>query len=65
MTNPVNQYGFTAVPASAQALLTSTPAYPPPTTGPIPILVADTPVPNTPLAQRTDAYAKAHLPAPT
>ncbi|KAJ5450060.1 urea hydro-lyase/cyanamide hydratase, partial [Penicillium daleae] len=41
------------------------PAYPPPTTGPIPILVADTPVPNTPLAQRINAYAKAHLPAPT
>ena len=65
MANPINTYGFTAVPASAQALLTSTPAYPPPTTAPIPILVSDTPIPNTPLATRINAYAKAHLPTPT
>lgn len=65
MTNPINIYGFTAVPASAEALLTSTPAYPPPTTAPIPILVSNTPIPNTPLATRINAYAKAHLPTPT
>ncbi|KAJ5358950.1 uncharacterized protein N7496_011363 [Penicillium cataractarum] len=65
MANPINTYGFTAVPASAQALLTSTSAYPPPTTAPIPIFVSDTPIPNTPLATRIDAYAKAHLPTPT
>jgi cyanamide hydratase len=65
MANLINTYGFTAVPASAQALLTSTPVYPPPSAAPIPILVSDTPIPNTPLGTRINAYAKAHLPTPT
>lgn len=65
MTSPLTLYGLTAVPASSQTLLTSTPAYPPPNTAPIPILVSDTPIPNTPLATRINAYAQAHLPPPT
>lgn len=65
MTNPLTLYGFTPVPASSQTLLTSTPAYPPPNTAPIPILVPDTPIPSTRLATRINAYAQAHLPPPT
>ncbi|OKP10364.1 Cyanamide hydratase DDI2 [Penicillium subrubescens] len=65
MPNPLTLYGLTPVPASSQTLLTSTPAYPPPNTAPIPILVSDTPIPNTRLATRINAYAQAHLPPPT
>lgn len=65
MPNPITTYGFTAVPASAATLLTSTPAYPVPTSQPSPIPVTSTPIPHTPLAQRINSYAKARLPEPT
>lgn len=57
MSNPANKYGLTAVPASAQDLLTNTP-YPAPTVPP-------TPIPETPLAQRINVYARTHLPDQT
>ncbi|KAJ5682264.1 HD domain containing protein [Penicillium macrosclerotiorum] len=65
MSDPITLYGFTAVPASAQALLASTPAYPRQSSAPAPIPARDTPMPNTPLAVRINSYAKAHLPEPT
>ncbi|CAL5870663.1 uncharacterized protein PFLUO_LOCUS4903 [Penicillium psychrofluorescens] len=65
MPNPISTHGFTAVPASATTLLTSTPAYPAPTSPPSPIPVTSTPIPNTPLAQRINSYAKTRLPEPT
>lgn len=66
-TDPITTYGLTAVPASASALLTSTPAYPPPSTLPPPIPVSELlPIPpDTPLARRIQAYAREHLPGPT
>ncbi|EER39627.1 urea hydro-lyase/cyanamide hydratase [Histoplasma capsulatum var. duboisii H88] len=63
--SPVTLHGFTAVPASASALLTRTPEYPAPTASAPPLSVFDTPIPNTPLAKRIQAYALEHLPAPT
>lgn len=65
MTNPIIEYGFTAVPASATALLTDTPAYPRLHAQPDPIPITDTPIPTTALAQRINAYARTHLPEPT
>ncbi|KAL2002221.1 hypothetical protein VTN02DRAFT_400 [Thermoascus thermophilus] len=67
MSSPdlITTYGFTAVPASASALLTSTPAYPPPSAPAPYIPVSETPVPDTPLAQRIQAYARERLPEPT
>ncbi|CAI7634357.1 unnamed protein product [Penicillium pancosmium] len=65
MTDSIKEFGFTAVPASACTLLTSTPAYPKPNTAPIAIPVSETPIPTTPLAQRINTYARAHLPEPT
>jgi cyanamide hydratase len=65
MSNPTTLYGFTAVPASASTLLTSTPTYPLPTTKPISIPVAATPIPTSELAQRVNTYARTHLPEPT
>ncbi|EDN03908.1 predicted protein [Histoplasma mississippiense (nom. inval.)] len=63
--NPVTLHGFTAVPASASALLTRTPEYPAPTASAPPLSVSDTPIPNTPLAKRIQAYALEHLPTAT
>lgn len=57
MFSPANEYGFTAVPASAQDLITNTP-YPASTVSP-------TPIPETPLAQRINVYARTHLPDQT
>ncbi|KAJ5917432.1 HD domain containing protein [Penicillium verhagenii] len=65
MSNPIHEYGLTAVPASATALLTSTPEYPRLHANPPPIPVSETPIPTTALAQRINAYAKAQLPEPT
>lgn len=65
MTNPTNKYGLTAVPASAQDLLTKTPLYPPPPNPPRPTPVSATRIPETPLAQRINAYARTHLPEQT
>ncbi|KAJ5987093.1 urea hydro-lyase/cyanamide hydratase [Penicillium sp. IBT 35674x] len=65
MTNPIKEYGFTAVPASATALLTSTPAYPRLHANPPPIPISETPIPTTALAQRINEYAKTHLAEPT
>lgn len=65
MANSITTYGLTAVPASAAALLTSTPAYPCPSSNPHPIPVSETPIPTSKLAQRIDAYARTHLPEPT
>ncbi|WEW57943.1 cyanamide hydratase family protein [Emydomyces testavorans] len=61
-SNPVTEYGFTAVEASATTLLSS----PPHPSSPAPFIpVSETLVPNTPLAQRIQAYAKSNLPEPT
>lgn len=65
MTDPIKEYGFSAVPASASTLLTSTPAYPKLNAAPIAIPVSDTPIPTTALAQRINTYARTHLPEPT
>ncbi|KAJ5224627.1 uncharacterized protein N7469_008130 [Penicillium citrinum] len=65
MTDPIKEYGFTAVPASASTLLTSTPSYPKPNTTPTFISITETPIPSTPLAQRINIYARTHLPEPT
>lgn len=65
MTDSIKEFGFTAVPASASTLLTSTPTYPKPNTAPIAIPVSETPIPTTPLAQRINTYARTHLPEPT
>lgn len=63
--DPVETYGFTAVPSSAETLLNSSTPYPAPSSPPAPISVSDIPIPNTPLAQRIHDYAKSHLPEPT
>lgn len=55
-------YGLTAVPASPTTLLTTTPI---PTQPPSPISVTQTPIPNTPLVQRINSYARLHLPKET
>jgi len=65
MTDPIKEYGFTAVPASASTLLTSTPSYPKPNTTPTFISITETPIPSTPLAQRINIYARTNLPEPT
>jgi cyanamide hydratase len=65
MSDFIQEFGFTAVPASASTLLTSTPAYPKPNTAPIAIPVSETPIPTTPLAQRINTYARTYLPEPT
>ena len=64
MTNPIALYGLTAVPASAETLLNATPIYPRVNATPDAILVADTPIPTSKLAQRIDKYALHHLPEP-
>ncbi|OJD18311.1 hypothetical protein AJ78_01688 [Emergomyces pasteurianus Ep9510] len=63
--DPITTHGFTAVPASASALLSGTPEYPAPTSPAPPFSVLDIPIPNTPLAKRIQAYAHAHLITPT
>lgn len=60
-SEPTSHYGFTPVLSSASALL----KIDPPTGAPVAITVAETPVPSTPLAQRVNTYARAHLPTPT
>ncbi|KAJ5175967.1 urea hydro-lyase/cyanamide hydratase [Penicillium canariense] len=57
----ISVYGFTPVLSSASTLLETDP----PSAAPVVFPVAQTPIPSTPLAQRIDAYAKAHLPTPT
>lgn len=60
----ITAFGFTAVPASTSALFNSD-TYPAPSS-PAPFIpVSETPVPNTALAKRVDAYVRANLPAPT
>ncbi|OKO90536.1 hypothetical protein PENSUB_13253 [Penicillium subrubescens] len=54
-------YGFTAVDSSASDLLKA--ACRP--SSPHSIRVSETPIPSTPLAQRINQYAQAHLAAPT
>lgn len=60
-SEPTSLYGFTPVLSSASALL----KIDPPVSAPVAITVAETPVPSTPLAQRVNTYARAHLPTPT
>ncbi|KAJ5771011.1 uncharacterized protein N7511_003062 [Penicillium nucicola] len=55
--SPKHMYGLTAVPASSTKLLTNNK----PPQAPIPIPVHKTPIPNTPLAQRINSYARHHL----
>lgn len=61
--NPITEYGFTAVPASATQILndpTTKPSSPPPG-----FSLSSFPIPSTALAKRIQAYAKTHLPEPT
>ncbi|KAJ5311921.1 hypothetical protein PENANT_c022G04812 [Penicillium antarcticum] len=60
-TESISTYGFTAVPSSASALLATDP---PKVAAPF-VPVSQSTIPPTPLSQRIDAYAKAHLPEPT
>ncbi|KAJ5746869.1 uncharacterized protein N7511_008565 [Penicillium nucicola] len=60
-TDSISTYGLTAVPSSATTLLATDPPKIPASFIP----VSQSPIPTTPLAQRIDAYAKAHLPEPT
>ncbi|GAD98665.1 HD domain containing protein [Paecilomyces variotii No. 5] len=64
MADPVEVYGFTPVPSSAEVLKSST-LYPAPYSPPPPISVSDIPIPSTPIAQRIHDYAKLRLPEPT
>jgi cyanamide hydratase len=59
--DPISAYGFTPVLSSSAVLIAKDP---PARAAPF-ISVAETPIPTTPLAQRINAYAKAHLPEPT
>ncbi|CEL04874.1 hypothetical protein ASPCAL05998 [Aspergillus calidoustus] len=63
-STPEQTYGFTPVPSSPNTLFTTSSILeskiPPPYTP-----VSCTPIPSTPLSQRIQAYAKAHLPEPT
>ncbi|THC98264.1 hypothetical protein EYZ11_002266 [Aspergillus tanneri] len=60
--DPIREYGFTAVPSAAEKVVD--PAFQ--LHGPPPVApVSMTPVPNTPVARRIQAYAREHLPAPT
>jgi cyanamide hydratase len=61
-TNPIKDYGWTALPRDSSTLLPSANTAP---HTPRPAPVSSTPIPSTPLAQRIHAYAKAHLPTPT
>lgn len=61
-TDPITAYGFTAVPSSASLLLKSSILSPPPSSPPGPVAVSGIPIPNTPLVQRINEYAKKHLP---
>ncbi|KAF9884028.1 hypothetical protein FE257_002366 [Aspergillus nanangensis] len=62
-TDPVIEYGFTAVPAGVETLFQQAglESKPPPTEIP----ATATPVPDTAVAQRIEAYARNHLPGPT
>lgn len=51
-------YGFTALPADQSKTL-------PATKTPSPVSISDLPIPNSPLAQRINAYAKHELPPDT
>lgn len=62
-SNPITDYGFTAVPASATQILndpTTKPSSPPPA-----FSLSSFPLPDTALAKRIQTYAKTHLPEPT
>lgn len=65
MPNPITIHGLSAVPASAHTLLTKTPIYPAPSSPPAPTPVSTTPIPDSELAKRINAYALSHLPEPT
>lgn len=60
-TNPIEEYGWTAVPRSLDKLMASR-ANPQPS---IPMKVADILLPETELAQQVIAYAKKNLPVET
>ncbi|KUL91228.1 hypothetical protein ZTR_01706 [Talaromyces verruculosus] len=62
-SNPITEYGLTAVPASTTQILsdpTTKPSSPPPA-----FTLSSFPIPSTALAKRIQAYAKTHLPEPT
>ncbi|KAE8149810.1 hypothetical protein BDV25DRAFT_122197 [Aspergillus avenaceus] len=60
-SDPETVYGLTPVPASASALLSALSL-----SSEVPFIsVDDTPIPQTALAQRVEAYARSHLPTPT
>src|SRR5262245_46692964 len=62
-TDPVTEYGFTAVPAAVEALFKQ--AGLEGKQPPVAIPATATPVPDTAVAQRIHAYARNHLPVPT
>ncbi|EAS35610.3 cyanamide hydratase family HD domain-containing protein [Coccidioides immitis RS] len=61
-SDPVAEYGFTAVEASALKLLASLPC--PSSPAPF-VAISETPIPDTPVAKRVQVYAKRNLPEPT
>ncbi|KAI9375923.1 hypothetical protein BJX61DRAFT_41656 [Aspergillus egyptiacus] len=64
MTDPITTHGFTPVPSDPAALFNlAKPTSK--TTTPEPTPVSATPIPNSPLAQRIQKYARDHLPQPT
>ncbi|KAL4783826.1 hypothetical protein BJX76DRAFT_243085 [Aspergillus varians] len=63
MTDPVREYGFSAVPANIEALFEQ--AHIRAKQAPVAIPVSATVIPNTPLAHRIQEYARANLPNPT
>ncbi|KAL4863791.1 hypothetical protein BDV12DRAFT_177015 [Aspergillus spectabilis] len=62
-SDPVAEYGWTAVPANIQTLFEQSNLNA--KEAPVPTPVSSTPVPNTPLAQRIQKYAQSDLPQPT
>ncbi|KAJ5131550.1 uncharacterized protein N7515_007589 [Penicillium bovifimosum] len=59
-SDPITDYGFTAVPSSSATLAADAPATPAPF-----LAVTELPIPTTPLARRINEYAKSCLPEPT
>lgn len=60
--DPIRQYGFTPVPSSAEKVIDEAVRL---HYSPAVVPMAMTPVPDTPLARRIQAYAQTHLPQPT
>jgi len=59
MSNPIEQYGWTAVPRKVSTLLSQSESLP--STPPKPLLVSSIPIPSSPLAKAVHEYAKTEL----